>query len=139
MNFNNMRYFKFIEMIRSSKANECGIDNWPKDADIMDNIIFTMECLDKIREDYGLPLYITSGYRCDELNDRLKGSKTSQHMKGQAVDINLGSIEKNRAFFNWCQANINDLPIDQLIDESHYSWVHISFKKEGGRKQVLHL
>lgn len=126
-------------MIRSSKANECGIDNWPKDADIMDNIIFTMECLDKIREEYGLPLYITSGYRCKELNDRLKGSKTSQHMKGQAADINLGSVEKNRAFFNWCQANINDLPIDQLIDESHYSWVHISFKKEDGRKQVLHL
>lgn len=126
-------------MIRSSKADAFNIDNWPKDADIMDNIIFTMECLDMIREDYGQPLYITSGYRCEELNDRLKGSKTSQHMKGQAADINLGSAEKNREFFNWCQFNINDLPIDQLIDESNYSWVHVSFKKEGGRKQVLHL
>lgn len=126
-------------MIRSSKANECGIDNWPKDADIMDNIIFTMECLDKIREDYGLPLYITSGYRCDELNKKVGGKSNSQHKKGCAADINLGSIEKNREFFNWCQANINNLPIDQLIDESHYSWVHISFKKEDGRKQVLHL
>lgn len=126
-------------MIRSSKADTFNIDNWPKDADIMDNIIFTMECLDKIREDYGQPLYITSGYRCEELNERLKGSKTSQHMKGQAADIQLGSIEKNRAFFNWCQCNINDLPIDQLIDESNYSWVHCSFKKDGGRKQVLHL
>lgn len=64
-------------MIRSSKANECGIDNWPKDADIMDNIIFTMECLDKIREDYGLPLYITSGYRCDELNKKVGGKSNS--------------------------------------------------------------
>lgn len=126
-------------MIRSSKANEYGIDNWPKDADIMDNIIFTMECLDKIREDYGLPLYITSGYRCDELNKKVGGKSNSQHKKGCAADINLGSIEKNREFFNWCQANINNLPIDQLIDESHYSWVHISFKKEDGRKQVLHL
>lgn len=109
---NIMQYFKFIEMVRSSKADEFNIDNWPKDADIMDNIIFTMECLDKIREDYGLPLYITSGYRCKELNNKLNGSKTSQHMKGQAADINLGSTEKNFAFFNWCQANINDLPID---------------------------
>lgn len=99
-------------MVRSSKADEFNIDNWPKDADIMDNIIFTMECLDKIREDYGLPLYISSGYRCDELNKKLNGSKTSQHMKGQAADINLGNTEKNFAFFNWCQANINDLPID---------------------------
>lgn len=126
-------------MIRSTKAEEFNIDNWPKNADIMDNIIFTMECLDKIREDYGQPLYITSGYRCEELNGRLKGSKTSQHMKGQAVDINLGSTDKNFAFFNWCQANINDLPIDQLIDESKYSWVHISFTKENQRHQVLHL
>ena len=107
-----MKHFKFIEMIRSSKDNECGIDNWPKDADIMDNIIFTMECLDKIREEYGLPLSVSSGYRCPELNRAVGGAKTSQHMKGQAADINLGSVEKNRAFFNWCQANINDLPID---------------------------
>ena len=134
-----MRYFKFIEMVKSAKADEFNIDNWPKDADIMDNIIFTMECLDKIREDYGLPLYITSGYRCPVLNKKVGGKATSQHLKGQAADINLGSTERNFAFFNWCKANINDLPIDQLIDESKYSWVHISFKKEGGRKQVLHL
>ena len=134
-----MRFFKFIEMVRSSKANECGIDNWPKDADIMDNIIFTMECLDQIREEYGLPLSVSSGYRCTELNRAVGGVKTSQHMKGQAADINIGSVEKNRAFFNWCQANINDLPIDQLLDESHYSWVHLSFTKENQRHQVLHL
>ena len=99
-------------MVRSSKADEFNIDNWPKDADTIDHIIFTMQCLDNIREDYGLPLYITSGYRCKELNNKLNGSKTSQHMKGQAADINLGSVEKNREFFNWCKANINDLPID---------------------------
>lgn len=126
-------------MIRSSKADEFNIDNWPKDADIMDNIIFTMECLDKIREDYGLPLFISSGYRCDELNKKVGGVKTSQHTKGQAADINLGSVEMNRAFFNWCNTNIKNLPIDQLIDESHYSWVHLSFTKENQRHQVLHL
>lgn len=126
-------------MIRSSKADEFNIDNWPKDADIIDNIIFTMECLDKIREDYGLPLYITSGYRCDELNKKVGGKSNSQHKKGCAADINLGSIEKNRAFFNWCCVNIKNLPIDQLIDESHFSWVHLSFIKENQRHQVLHL
>ncbi len=134
-----MKYFKFIEMIRSSKADEFGIDNFPKQCDIIDNIIFTMECLDDIREQYGLPLYISSGYRCDELNRKVGGVKTSQHIKGQAADINLGSVEMNRAFFNWCNANIKDLPIDQLIDESYYSWVHLSFTKENQRHQVLHL
>lgn len=134
-----MKYFKFIEMIRSSKADEFGIDNFPNQCDIIDNIIFTIECLDNIREQYGKPLYISSGYRCDELNRKVGGVKTSQHTKGQAVDINLGSVEMNRDFFNWCCANIKNLPIDQLIDESHYSWVHLSFTNENQRHQVLHL
>ena len=131
-----MQYFKFIEMIRSAKADEFSIDNFPKDCDVIDNIIFTMECLDKIRDEYGLPLYISSGYRCPELNKKVGGKDKSQHLKGQAADVNLGSVEKNRAFFNWCQFNAD---FDQLIDESNYQWVHISFKKSGNRKQILHL
>lgn len=131
-----MQYFKFIEMIRSAKADEFNIDNFPKDCNIIDNIIHTMECLDHIREEYGLPLYISSGYRCPELNRKVGGKDKSQHLKGQAADINLGSVEKNRAFFNWCQFNAD---FDQLIDEANYNWVHISFKESGNRKQVLHL
>ena len=131
-----MKHFKFIEMIKSAKADEFNIDNFPKDCDIIDNIIFTMEKLDDIREQYGLPLYVSSGYRCSELNRKVGGKETSQHLKGQAADINLGSTEKNRAFFNWCQFNAD---FDQLIDESKYQWVHISFKKSGNRKQILHL
>lgn len=134
-----MRYFKFIEMINSAKAAEFSIDNFPKDAEIIDNIIHTMECLDKIREEYGLPLYISSGYRCPELNKKVGGKETSQHLKGQAADINLGSVEKNRAFFNWLVCNKDNIEFDQLIDEQQYQWVHLSFKKSGNRKQILHL
>ena len=134
-----MKHFKFIEMVRSSKADEFNIDNWPKDADIMDNIIFTMECLDQIREEYGLPLSVSSGYRCTELNRAVGGAKTSQHMKGQAADINLGSVEKNRAFFNWLVCNKDNIDFDQIIDEKQYQWVHYSVKKEGNRKQIIHL
>ena len=134
-----MKHFKFIEMIRSSKANECGIDNWPKDADIMDNIIVLMENLDIIREAYGKPLFISSGYRCPELNNKVGGVKTSQHMNGQAADINCGSVEKNREFFNWLVNHKDEFEIDQLIDESKFRWVHYSVKREGNRKQILHL
>lgn len=131
-----MKHFKFIEMVNSTTATQNKIDNWPNDPDIMDNIIFTMECLDQIREEYGKPLYITSGYRCPELNRTVGGVKTSQHLKGQAADINLGSVEKNRAFFDWCR---NNADFDQLIDEKKGQWVHISFNKNGNRKQVLYL
>ncbi len=134
-----MRYFKFIEMINSAKADEFNIDNFPKDCNIIDNIIYTMECLDHIREEYGLPLYISSGYRCPELNRKVGGKETSQHLKGQAADINLGSVEKNRAFFNWLACHKDEIEFDQLIDESKYSWVHVSVKKENNRKQILHL
>ena len=134
-----MRYFKFIEMIRSAKATEKNIDNFPKECDIIDNIILVMENLDKIREAYGLPIYISSGYRCDELNKAVGGVSNSQHKTGNAVDVNLGSVEKNRAFFNWVVYNKEDIEFDQCIDEAKYSWVHISFKKENNRKQILHL
>lgn len=134
-----MKHFKFKEMISSAKADEFQIDNFPKDCDIIDNIIFTMEKLDAIREEYGLPLYVSSGYRCPDLNTKVGGKETSQHLKGQAADINLGSVEKNRAFFNWLACNKDEVEFDQLIDESYFSWVHVSFKKENNRKQILHL
>ena len=134
-----MKHFKFIEMISSAKASEFQIDNFPNDCNIIDNIINTMEKLDAIREEYGMPLYITSGYRCPELNKKVDGKEKSQHLNGQAADINLGSTEKNRAFFNWLACNKDSVEFDQLIDESHFSWVHVSFKKENNRKQILHL
>lgn len=126
-------------MINSATATLYQIDNFPRDYDVVDNIINTMECLDKIREEYGKPLYISSGYRCQELNTRVGGKENSQHRKGQAADINLGSTEKNRDFFIWLEQHKDEIEFDQLIDESHYAWVHISFKKDGNRKQVLHL
>ena len=132
-----MRYFKFIEIVRSDTAQHKKIDNWPKDPEIMDNIIHTMECLDDIRDRYGKPLYITSGYRCEELNKAVGGVKTSQHVTGEACDINLGSAEKNKEFFEWCRYNVD---FDQLIDERKGQWVHMSFRKDGNnRKQVLWL
>ncbi len=134
-----MKYFKFSEMIKSATADAKNIDNFPKDCDIIDNLIYTMEKLDSIREQYEKPLYITSGYRCPALNTAVGSKPTSQHLKGQAADINLGSVEKNREFFNYLVQNKDEIGFDQLIDERKYQWVHVSFKKENNRKQVLHL
>lgn len=136
-----MKYFKFRELVSSQKADQANIDNFPHDCEIVDNIIYLMELLDNIREKYGQPLYVSSGYRCTALNDLVGGSKTSMHTKGLAVDINLGSKTKNRQFFRWLQDNKDDVNFDQLINESDYSWVHIGFRSDPtqARKQVLHL
>lgn len=133
-----MKYFSFIEMIKSSKAEENNIDNFPHDCSIIDNIIFTMEKLDMIREMYGKPLYVSSGYRCKELNRIVGGESNSQHLTGQAADINLGSVEKNRQFFYWLFDHAELIDFDQLINEHNFSWVHISFKKSKNRHQVIH-
>jgi hypothetical protein len=67
------------------------------------------------------PVIIKSGYRCKELNELIGGSKTSQHMKGQAADIIVQPIGKA---YKWLAHNV---PYDQLINEYDYSWIHVSF------------
>lgn len=93
--------------------------------------------LDPLREAYGKPIIVTSGYRCPELNKVLKGSRTSQHMKGQAADITVGTKEGNKKLFELAQ-ELN-LPYCQLIDEKKFTWVHISYDPNNVKRQILHL
>ena len=131
-----MKYFTIKELCKSSTATAKGIDNSPNSEivkhleQLIDNI------LDPLRERYGKPITVNSGYRCPELNKAVGGSKTSQHMKGLAADITAGSPAKNKILFNLAQEL--DLPFDQLIDEKNLRWVHISYS-EKPRKQVLYL
>lgn len=95
------------------------------------------ECLDKVRELWGKPIGVNSGYRSPELNRVVGGAKNSQHTKGEACDITTGGRENNRKLFDMiCESGIE---FDQLIDESNYKWLHISYCKGDNRKQVLHL
>ena len=93
--------------------------------------------LDPLRDAYGKPIIVTSGYRSPALNAAVKGSKTSQHMKGQAADITAGSKQENKKLFELAQ-KLN-LPYCQLIDERGFTWVHISYDKNDVKRQILHL
>lgn len=131
-----MRYFTITELCKSSTATKHKIDNTPNQ-EIIDNLEQLVEyVLDPLREGYGKPIRVNSGYRCPALNKAVKGSKTSSHMKGLAADITVGSPTKNKQLFELAQEL--KLPFDQLIDESNFSWVHISYSKKP-RKQILHL
>ena len=92
--------------------------------------------LDPLREAYGKPVYVNSGYRCEALNEAVGGSKTSQHCLGLAADITGKSKSENKKIFDLAQKL--ELPFDQLIDESNYQWIHISYANKP-RKQILHL
>lgn len=94
------------------------------------------ECFEPLRKWYNKPITINSFYRCLELNEIVGGSKTSDHMKGAAIDITGGSKEKNKELFDWCKTN---LKFDQLIWEFDGSWVHISYKEDNNRNQILNI
>ena len=136
-----MKYFTISELCKSTTADVFHINNQPT-PDIVDNLeILINECLDKIREAFGNPIYVNSGYRCKELNDRVKGSKTSHHLYGKAADITLKSKKLNKVLFNLIQDMIKSgtLKCTQLIDEYNYQWIHISYDKDNLKCQILHL
>lgn len=131
-----MKYFTINELCKSSTASAKGIDNTPN-PEVIDNLTALVDnILDPLRERYGKPITVNSGYRCPELNKAVGGSKTSQHMKGLAADITVGSPKQNKIIFDLIQEL--KLPFDQLIDEKKLSWVHVSYS-EKPRKQVLYL
>lgn len=131
-----MKYFTIKELCKSSTATLKRIDNTPN-SEIVNNLEQLVDnILDPLREAYGKPIKVNSGYRCEALNVAVGGSKTSQHKYGLATDITTGSRLENKKLF--ILAKQLNLPFDQLIDEKAYSWIHISFSKNP-RKQVLHL
>lgn len=133
-------HFTLNEFLRSDTASRYKIDNTPN-KEQLENIEFVARQLEIIRSYYNKPMFISSGFRTKELNTLLKGSKTSQHMQGLAVDINLKSKNENKIFFNLVNKLIkeNQIKVYQLIDEYNYKWVHIGFSQTNPKGQVLHL
>lgn len=134
-----MKYFTMGEFMRSDTADRMGIDNRCKREHVTNILALVANVLDPLREAYGKPIRITSGFRCPALNKAVGGSPTSDHMLGRAADIvgTPNTPEENRRLFNLVQSL--DLPFDQLIDEKGMRWVHLSFRIKGNRKQVFKL
>lgn len=131
------KYFTIGELCKSDVAVEKRIANTPDNTTIERMQALMEQCLDKVREMWGKPIGVNSGYRSAELNRAVGGAKNSQHLRGEAADITTGTKENNRKLFDLIVAS--DIPFDQLIDESGYRWLHISYCKDYNRKQVLHL
>ena len=131
-----MKHFTIEELCKSDVANKKKINNIPN-SEIIENLEqLIVNILDPLREEYGKPIIVNSGYRCPELNKAVDGAKNSHHLTGYAADITVGSPSKNKILFELIQKL--DLPFDQLIDEKKFSWVHVSYTPNP-RKQILHL
>jgi len=127
------------EMLRSESAKRKGIENKPTQEHIENMQLLAEKVFQPIREHFAVPIHISSGYRSKELNKAVGGSQTSQHSKGQAMDIDMdGTSITNAEVFHWIK---NNLEFDQLIWEfgktANPDWVHVSFSKSGNRKQIL--
>jgi hypothetical protein len=128
-----MKYFTIKELT----ATSTGKPNVPGAAEIENLTNLIDKLLDPVREQWGKPLKVNSGFRSISVNLAVGGATTSQHLKGEAADITTGNKEDNKKLFNMISAGYT---FDQLIDESDYSWVHVSLKRAGvNRKQILHL
>lgn len=132
------KFFTISELTKSNDAIRNKINNIPSKQE-KDNLVALIDnILDPLREKYGKPIIVTSGYRCVKLNNLIKGSKTSQHIRGQAADIRTieDTPEENKKLFDLI-IKLN-LPYDQLIDEYNFNWVHVSYSQKN-RKQILHI
>ena len=131
---NISKHITFIEATHSPTAQKLGINNNPDKAQLEAMKLVAEKCFEPLRTWYGKPIKVNSFFRSDLLNRAVKGSLTSQHKKGEAIDLDAGSKEENKKLFDWIKANLD---FDQLLNEYNYSWVHVSYSKIKNRKQIL--
>ena len=125
------------ECIKSQTASRIGIDNTPDHRAIENLKHIAQHVFQPLRDYLGVPVFVSSGYRSKALNDAISGSTTSQHRKGQALDLDVHGI--NDEIFHYIKDN---LTFDQLIwefgDDREPAWVHVSYVHAGkNRKQIL--
>jgi hypothetical protein len=129
------------EITRSDTAKRHGIDNTPTFDHLENFKLLAEKVFEPIRAHFGVPIFISSGYRSKALNSFIGGSASSQHCKGEAIDIDMDGINSevnNRMIFDFIK---DHLEFDQLIWEfgtdSNPDWVHVSYTKSGNRNQKL--
>jgi zinc D-Ala-D-Ala carboxypeptidase len=132
------KHLTLAELTYSETAIKLGIVNQPNKAQIDNLIRLAEEVFEPAREHFNVPIHISSGYRIINLNQAIKGSVTSQHCKGEAIDIDMKSDKvTNAILFHWIKDN---LKFDQLIWEfgtkDNPDWLHVSYSGNN-RNQVL--
>lgn len=131
------KYFTERETTVSAMGERLKIKNIPS-RDEKDNILYTASRMDLIREYLGIPLIVLSWFRCKELNTAVKGSKTSAHRFGMAVDVYSTKISSKDIYNKLIEAQAKEIiQFDQLIYYPKQNFVHIGFKlnKDQERKK----
>lgn len=131
--------FSLEELTKSETALRLGMDNTPNDQELA-NMVALCECvLQPIRDHFGKGVKVNSGFRDPEVNAKVGGSKTSDHCKGMAADIEIPGVA-NADLAQWI---VDNLEFRQVILEFYTpgipdsGWVHVSYNPGDNKKQVL--
>ena len=129
------KHISYKEAVGSNYAKQKGIKNKPNEEQVENMKLLAEEVFEPLREWVDAPIKVNSMFRSLELNTALKGSKTSSHMNGEAMDITSMGGKSNLEMFHYIKDN---LCFDQLIWEfgAAPKWLHVSFSKNN-RQQVL--
>ncbi len=134
-----MKHFTISEMLKSETAIKQRLWNGAN-LEVEENLrALVDEVLDPLRERYGKPIYVNSGYRCPELNRLIGGAVNSQHMRGEAADIRPVKSEKLKVkseLDELVRILIENGKFDQLI--IYPTFLHVSWKRNGtNRKRII--
>jgi len=121
------------EVIKSNTAIRRGIDNTPSEEHLENLKYLAEKVFQPIREHFGVPIYISSGYRSPELNEAIGGSSKSFHCHGMALDLDQDGRNKGVSNADVFYFIKNNLPFTELIwefgDENNPNWVHVALAK----------
>lgn len=139
---NVSEHITYGEAVKSQTATRKGIDNTPNEKELEAMRLVAEKIFEPVRNHFGIPIGVSSFFRSKKLNRAIGGSKSSQHCKGEAIDIDAdiyGGVT-NLQIFEWIRDN---LTFDQLIKEygteNDPAWIHVSYKKTGNRNMVFRI
>lgn len=122
------------EVTKSATASRLGIKNEPDEWTVQNLRAIAESIFQPLRNAFGTPIFVSSGYRSEDLNVAIGGSKRSQHIQGRALDLDADVFGgcTNGEIFRYI---LNNLEFDQLIwefgDEDNPDWVHVSYVRDG--------
>ena len=129
--------FTLKELTKSSTGERLGIDNSVKDQETLVNLCaLTHNVLQKVREEHGRTT-VNSSFRCLDLNRAIKSSDKSQHVKGEAADIECPAID-NLKLARWIASNVDfDMVLLEFYTQGipDSGWVHVSYKADGNNRE----
>jgi zinc D-Ala-D-Ala carboxypeptidase len=131
--------FSLHELTKSETALRLDMSNEPGATEIANMTLLAGEVLQKVRDHYGKGVKVNSGYRSPDVNAKVGGSRTSDHCRGMAADIEIPGVP-NAELAEWIKAN---LPFTQVILEFYTQgipdsgWVHVSYDPANLKKQTL--